>query len=115
MVSTGWCHCAHSQDLHQYREAAFRQSSHINERAPHLACKISRFIGMSFFFLWGYLKSLVYADRQQNIETLKANIHRAISNIPEDMLSTCMQGIRRRCKECLRKNGGHINDIIFRK
>jgi hypothetical protein len=38
------------------------------------------------FFLWGYLKSLVYVDRPRTLAHLKNNIRDAIANIPIDML-----------------------------
>ena len=38
------------------------------------------------FFLWGYLKSLVYVDQPRTIAHLKNNIRDAIANIPIDML-----------------------------
>ena len=34
------------------------------------------------FFLWGYLKSLVYNNRPRNLETLKNNIRAQIAEIP---------------------------------
>jgi hypothetical protein len=115
MVSAGWCHCTHTarfskntlKQLFPNRLISMRGDLTWPARSPDLSvCDV---------FLWGYLKSLVYADCPQNIETLKANIHLAISNIPEDMLSRCMQDVQQRCEECLCKNGGHLSDIIFRK
>jgi hypothetical protein len=41
--------CTQPGSPHEYPEAAFPQLSDIHERWPHLACKISRFIGMWFF------------------------------------------------------------------
>lgn len=38
------------------------------------------------FFLWGYLKSLVYTERPKTLAQLKNNIQAAIDNIHIDML-----------------------------
>ncbi|GFW85066.1 uncharacterized protein TNCV_3248061 [Trichonephila clavipes] len=38
------------------------------------------------YFLWGYLKSLVYADKPQTLDHLEDNIHRVIANIRPQML-----------------------------
>ena len=38
------------------------------------------------YFLWGYVKSLVYVDKPQSIDALEANITRVIKSIPADML-----------------------------
>jgi hypothetical protein len=67
------------------------------------------------YFLWGYLKGKVYATRPRNIEELKARIREEISNIPEDMLHRAMQSLRIRCEECVRKNKGHLDEVIFKK
>ncbi|GFX25231.1 putative DD41D transposase [Trichonephila clavipes] len=33
------------------------------------------------YFLWGYVKSLVYADKPQTLDHLEDNIHRVIADI----------------------------------
>jgi hypothetical protein len=38
------------------------------------------------YFLWGYLKQVVYSNRLQTIEDLKQNIEVAISNISQETL-----------------------------
>ncbi|GFV31320.1 uncharacterized protein TNCV_285091 [Trichonephila clavipes] len=38
------------------------------------------------YFLWGYAKSLVYADKAQTLDLLEDNIHRVISDIRPQML-----------------------------
>ncbi|GFW51479.1 putative LOC100569746 [Trichonephila clavipes] len=38
------------------------------------------------YFLWGYLKSLVYADKPQTLDHLEDNIRRVIANIRPQML-----------------------------
>ncbi|GFS59139.1 putative LOC100569746 [Trichonephila clavipes] len=38
------------------------------------------------YFLWGYVKSLVYADKPQTLDHLEGNIHRLIADIRPQML-----------------------------
>ncbi|GFV60541.1 uncharacterized protein TNCV_3471761 [Trichonephila clavipes] len=43
------------------------------------------------YFLWGYVKSLVYADRPQTLDHLKDNIHRVIADIRPQMLEKVIE------------------------
>ena len=53
------------------------------------------------FFLWGYLKSIVYVDRPRTLGQLKDNIRRAIAEIPLDMLQRVHQNFRNRVFQCI--------------
>ncbi|GFW15823.1 DUF4817 domain-containing protein [Trichonephila clavipes] len=41
------------------------------------------------YFLWGYVKSLVYADKSQTLDYLEDNIRRVIANIRPQVLQKC--------------------------
>lgn len=43
------------------------------------------------FFLWGHVKSLVYADKPQTLDDLRANIERVIAEIDGDLCERVMQ------------------------
>ncbi|GFV86812.1 hypothetical protein TNCV_3965421 [Trichonephila clavipes] len=43
------------------------------------------------YFLWGYVKSLVYADKPQTLEHLEDNIRRAIVDIHPQMLEKVIE------------------------
>ncbi|GFW86841.1 transposable element Tc3 transposase [Trichonephila clavipes] len=43
------------------------------------------------YFLWGYVKSLVYADKPQTLDNLEDNIHRVIADIRLQMLESMSQ------------------------
>lgn len=65
------------------------------------------------FHLWGYLKSLVYANKPRNINDLKEEIRRVVGEME---LETCRAVIRNfvdRVEACQRSRGGHMHDIIF--
>ncbi|GFU65163.1 transposable element Tc3 transposase [Trichonephila clavipes] len=43
------------------------------------------------YFLWGYVKSLVYADKPQTLDHLGDNICRVIANIRSQMLENVIE------------------------
>ncbi|GFV56479.1 DUF4817 domain-containing protein [Trichonephila clavipes] len=43
------------------------------------------------YFLWGYVKSLVYADKPQTLDHLEDNIRRVISDIRPQMLEKVIE------------------------
>ncbi|GFX98223.1 uncharacterized protein TNCV_4908661 [Trichonephila clavipes] len=43
------------------------------------------------YFLWGYVKSLVYADKPQTLDHLEDNIHRVIADIRPHMLEKVIE------------------------
>jgi len=68
------------------------------------------------FFLWGYLKSQVFkAPAPHTVHELKHRIQQEVKRIPVEMLQRVMGDIRKRHTECLERNGGHLNDVIFGK
>lgn len=66
------------------------------------------------FFLWGYLKSIVYTDRPRTIPQLKENIRRTIAGIPVAMLEKVYQNFVNRLTQCIDNDGRHLPDIIFK-
>ena len=67
------------------------------------------------FFLWGYLKSKVYADKPRTIAKLKNNIRREIAAISTDTLAKTMENAEKRAHFVLKAKSGHLRDIIFKK
>lgn len=65
------------------------------------------------FFLWGYLKSRVYADGPQTLKHLKQNIREEINKISTDMCENVLQNVIIRARICEANRGGHLSDIIF--
>ncbi|XP_017795069.1 PREDICTED: uncharacterized protein LOC108576567 [Habropoda laboriosa] len=66
------------------------------------------------FFLWGYLKSKVYASKPQTIDELKANIRAEIIAIPPEMLEKVMENAAKRAHFALDNKGGHLIDVVFK-
>jgi hypothetical protein len=67
------------------------------------------------FFLWGYLKPQVYATKPRNVHELKQRIIAAVTEINVPLLERVMGDFVRRLHECVHRQGGHLNDIIFKK
>ena len=66
------------------------------------------------FFLWGYLKFRVYANRPRTLDDLKANIQAEIANIPAAMLVRVMENARKRLLQCLDNGGRQLTDMVFK-
>ena len=67
------------------------------------------------FFLWGYVKSKVYADKPATIQVLEANITRVINAISVEMLEEVNQNWTLRMDSLRRSCGQKLKEIIFEK
>ncbi|GFT27138.1 DUF4817 domain-containing protein [Trichonephila clavipes] len=66
------------------------------------------------YFLWGYVKSLVYADKPQTLDHLEDNIIRVITDIGPQMLGKVIENWTSRL-DCIRASrGSHMPEIIFK-
>ncbi|GFY17749.1 putative transposable element [Trichonephila clavipes] len=66
------------------------------------------------YFLWGYVKSLVYADKPQTLVPLEDNILRVITDIPPQMLEKVIENWTSRLDYIRASRGSHIPEIIFK-
>jgi predicted transcriptional regulator len=64
------------------------------------------------FFLWDYLKQIVYWNRPQTIEDLNQDIVVSISNISREALKKVVRNMVRRVKACYAENGGHFQYLL---
>ncbi|GFV81960.1 DUF4817 domain-containing protein [Trichonephila clavipes] len=63
------------------------------------------------YFLWSYVKSLVYADKPQTLDHLEDNIRRVIANIQPQMLEKVIENWTSRL-DCIRASrGSHMPEI----
>jgi len=67
------------------------------------------------FFLWGYLKSKVYANKPTSLEFLKQNIRQEMEAITESTCRDVIKNFSLRLNECRKRNGLHLDDVIFKK
>ena len=66
------------------------------------------------FFLWGYLKDRVYANKPQGLQQLKDNIINEIITIDQPVLASVMDQVQQRAAACKEADGRHLKDIIFK-
>ncbi|GFW14036.1 uncharacterized protein TNCV_3546251 [Trichonephila clavipes] len=66
------------------------------------------------YFLWGYVKSLVYADKPQTLDHLEDNIRRVIADIRPQMLEKVIQNWTSRLDYIRGSRGSHMPEIIFK-
>lgn len=60
------------------------------------------------FYLWGYLKSVVYNPLPKTLDDLKANLEREIKKIPKNVLNSVFFNLEKRCELIISAGGGHI-------
>ncbi|GFY00956.1 DUF4817 domain-containing protein [Trichonephila clavipes] len=65
------------------------------------------------YFLWSYLKSLVYADKPQTLDHLEDNIRRVIANIRPQMLGKVIENWTSRLDYIRASRDSHMPEIIF--
>ncbi|GFV39465.1 uncharacterized protein TNCV_4796621 [Trichonephila clavipes] len=66
------------------------------------------------YFLWGYVKSLVYADKPQTLDHLEDNIHRVIADIRPQMLEKVIENWTSRLDYIRASRGSSMPEIIFK-
>ncbi|GFX46823.1 putative DD41D transposase [Trichonephila clavipes] len=66
------------------------------------------------YFLWGYVKSLVYADKPQTLDHLEDNIRRLIADIWPQMLEKVIEHWTSRLDYIRASRGSPMSEIIFK-
>ncbi|GFX82220.1 uncharacterized protein TNCV_33281 [Trichonephila clavipes] len=66
------------------------------------------------YFLWDYVKSLVYADKPQTIDHLEDNIRRVIADIRPQMLEKVIENWTSRLDYIRASRGSPMPEIIFK-
>ncbi|GFT76893.1 uncharacterized protein TNCV_1817861 [Trichonephila clavipes] len=66
------------------------------------------------YFLWGYVKPLVYADMPQTLDHLEDNIHRVIADIRPQMLEKVIENWTSRLDYIRASRGSPMPEIIFK-
>ncbi|GFV85551.1 transposable element Tc3 transposase [Trichonephila clavipes] len=66
------------------------------------------------YFLWGYVKSLVYADKPQTLDHLEDNIRRVIADIRLQMLENVIENWTSRLDYIRASRGSPMPEIIFK-
>ncbi|GFV69069.1 transposable element Tc1 transposase [Trichonephila clavipes] len=66
------------------------------------------------YFLWGYVKSLVYADKPQTLDHLEDNIRRVIADIRPQMLGKVIENWTSRLDYMRASRGSPLPEMIFK-
>ncbi|GFS59128.1 tc3a_0 protein [Trichonephila clavipes] len=66
------------------------------------------------YFLWGYVKSLIYADKPQTLDHLEDNIRRVIADIRPQMLEKVIENWTSRLDYIRASRGCPMPEIIFK-
>ncbi|GFT66417.1 heat shock 70kDa protein 8 [Trichonephila clavipes] len=66
------------------------------------------------YFLWGYVKSLVYADKPQTLDHLEDNIRCVIADIRPQMLEKVIENWTSRLDYIRASRGSPMPEIIFK-
>ncbi|GFV08573.1 putative DD41D transposase [Trichonephila clavipes] len=66
------------------------------------------------YFLWDYVKSLVYADNPQTLNHLEDNIRRVIADIRPQMLEKVIENWTSKFDYIRASRGSHMPEIIFK-
>ncbi|GFW95942.1 DUF4817 domain-containing protein [Trichonephila clavipes] len=66
------------------------------------------------YFLWDYVKSLVYANKSQTLDHLEDNIRRVIADIRPQMLEKVIENWTSRLDYIRASRCSHIPEIIFK-
>ncbi|GFW27273.1 transposable element Tc3 transposase [Trichonephila clavipes] len=66
------------------------------------------------YFLWGYVKSLVYADKPQTLDHLEGNIRRVIADIRPQMLEKVIENWTSRLDYIRASRDSHMLEILFK-
>ena len=78
----------------------------VDQYPGHLKAQIS--LSPLDFFLWGYIKNIVYAEKIRNIQQLQERITSAIESVARDMIQKTLQEIEFRLDVSRATNGAHI-------
>ncbi|GFU30338.1 putative LOC100569746 [Trichonephila clavipes] len=66
------------------------------------------------YFLWGYVKALVYADKPQTLDHMEDSIRRVIADIRPQMLEKVIENWTSRLDYIRASRGSHMPEIIFK-
>lgn len=64
------------------------------------------------FFLWGYVKEIVYRDTPTTIDNMKERIINAFRSITPAVLRAVGNSFRRRIEMCVNLNGQHVEHLL---
>ncbi|GFX11410.1 uncharacterized protein TNCV_2804711 [Trichonephila clavipes] len=99
---------------HDVQELWFQQDGATCHTARATIGLLSCDLTLLDYFLWGYVKSLVYADKPQTLDHLEDNIRRVIADIRPQMLEKVIENWTSRLDYIRASRGSPMPEIIFK-
>lgn len=99
-----------SRRVHQFLHRRFPSKS-IGIRGHIEWCPRTLDLTNSDFFLWGYLKNVVYAEPPTTRENIRQQIIDNCRNIPRHILLSTVQSFERRVQLCIENNGSIFEQL----
>jgi len=66
------------------------------------------------FFLWGYLKAMIYEQRPLTLEVLKEAIRQEVAAITPEMILNVIDNYQERLHQFINIQGRHLSDVLFK-
>lgn len=68
------------------------------------------------FYLWGYLKNIIYKNMPPNAEAMKQRVREECAAIPpEQIRNACTRSVKRRLEMCIQQGGGHYQQLLTKR
>jgi transposase len=64
------------------------------------------------FFLWGYLKNIVYMDKPSTLAELRSRIEQACAELQPSMCNKACKSVADRLKLCITAEGAHFENFL---
>ncbi|GFW54996.1 transposable element Tc3 transposase [Trichonephila clavipes] len=99
-------------------EAHFWLNGYVNKQNCRIWSEANPQVSCDFtpldYLLWGYVKSLVYADKPQTLDQFEDNIRRVIADIRPQLLEKVIENWTSRLDYIRASRGSHMPEIIFK-
>jgi len=66
------------------------------------------------FFLWGYLKAMVYEQRPLTLEVLKEAIRQEVAAITPEIILNVIDNYQERLHQFINIQSRHLSDVLFK-
>ena len=106
------CSSTHSQLCETSAQEPLSDDSIISRHFPTVWPARSPDLNPCNFWLWGYLKDLVYSDPIRSLSDLKDSIARHVRNIPKHTLQSTTEHAMLRFQMVADNDGHHIEHVL---
>uniref|UniRef100_A0A0K8W0U7 Uncharacterized protein n=1 Tax=Bactrocera latifrons TaxID=174628 RepID=A0A0K8W0U7_BACLA len=95
----------------QFGERVISQYDPVNCRLAAGLCDLTQMD----YFLWGYIKLMVYANKPETIDELHTNIECVIAALSADLPLKTVENWAQRLDLCKRARNGHVKEIEYHR